>query len=283
MAPLTLPSFNPGLLSHTQHNKTTAGPALAPAGSPALHESWLEWEETTLRPAVAAALRGKARGQDDQPVLSRALARLEQAAASSGFLGGGRAPSLADVAVACTLLPLRGGNQGDEDESLSAAASSYLEKVVAGCPELAEAIKAAEGEESEDTEDCFAAAATRDALLSAPAPLPLPGRKNVLITSALPYVNNVPHLGNIIGCVLSADAFARFSRLKGDVTLFVCGTVRLFFFPHFFPLLFSDLFLFFFSSFGKGEAYARLLHMPRCCAPARQKKRLKKQSPLPSS
>lgn len=40
--------------------------------------------------------------------------------------------------------------------------------------------------------------------------LPKKGEKNVLITSALPYVNNVPHLGNIIGCVLSADIFARF-------------------------------------------------------------------------
>ncbi len=39
--------------------------------------------------------------------------------------------------------------------------------------------------------------------------LPLPGERNILITSALPYVNNVPHLGNIIGCVLSADVFAR--------------------------------------------------------------------------
>ncbi|CAB4014603.1 methionine--tRNA ligase, cytoplasmic-like, partial [Paramuricea clavata] len=38
--------------------------------------------------------------------------------------------------------------------------------------------------------------------------LPKDGEKNVLITSALPYVNNVPHLGNIIGCVLSADVFA---------------------------------------------------------------------------
>jgi hypothetical protein len=29
--------------------------------------------------------------------------------------------------------------------------------------------------------------------------LPIEGKRNVLITSALPYVNNVPHLGNIIG------------------------------------------------------------------------------------
>lgn len=45
-----------------------------------------------------------------------------------------------------------------------------------------------------------------------------------LITSALPYVNNLPHLGNIIGCVLSADAYARFCRLMGYETLYVCGT-----------------------------------------------------------
>ena len=45
-----------------------------------------------------------------------------------------------------------------------------------------------------------------------------------LITSALPYVNNAPHLGNIIGCVLSGDVFARFCRLKGYETLYVCGT-----------------------------------------------------------
>jgi methionyl-tRNA synthetase len=32
--------------------------------------------------------------------------------------------------------------------------------------------------------------------------MPIPGQRNILITSALPYVNNVPHLGNIIGCVL---------------------------------------------------------------------------------
>ena len=42
--------------------------------------------------------------------------------------------------------------------------------------------------------------------------VPLDGQRNVLITAALPYVNNVPHLGNIIGCLLSADVFARCVR-----------------------------------------------------------------------
>lgn len=48
--------------------------------------------------------------------------------------------------------------------------------------------------------------------------------RNVLITSALPYVNNVPHLGNIIGSVLSADVFARYCRTRGYNTLLIGGT-----------------------------------------------------------
>jgi len=48
--------------------------------------------------------------------------------------------------------------------------------------------------------------------------------RNILVTSALPYVNNVPHLGNIIGCVLSADVYARYCRLKGYNTLYICGS-----------------------------------------------------------
>uniref|UniRef100_A0A6Q2ZDR8 Methionine--tRNA ligase, cytoplasmic n=1 Tax=Esox lucius TaxID=8010 RepID=A0A6Q2ZDR8_ESOLU len=50
------------------------------------------------------------------------------------------------------------------------------------------------------------------------------GKRNILVTSALPYVNNVPHLGNIIGCVLSADVYARYGRLRGWNVLYVCGT-----------------------------------------------------------
>ncbi|KAG0652440.1 Methionyl-tRNA synthetase [Hyphodiscus hymeniophilus] len=54
--------------------------------------------------------------------------------------------------------------------------------------------------------------------------LPEKGKENILITSALPYVNNVPHLGNIVGSVLSADVFSRFSKLRGRPTLYICGT-----------------------------------------------------------
>jgi len=44
-----------------------------------------------------------------------------------------------------------------------------------------------------------------------------------LITSALPYVNNIPHLGNLIQ-VLSADVFARYCKMRGFDTLYICGT-----------------------------------------------------------
>lgn len=54
--------------------------------------------------------------------------------------------------------------------------------------------------------------------------LPTPGKRNILVTSALPYCNNLPHLGTLIGCVLSADAFARYCRLRGYNVLYVCGT-----------------------------------------------------------
>eukprot|EP00257_Ricinus_communis_P017527 XP_015575981.1 methionine--tRNA ligase, cytoplasmic isoform X1 [Ricinus communis] len=57
-----------------------------------------------------------------------------------------------------------------------------------------------------------------------PPKLPIPGKRNVLITSALPYVNNVPHLGNIIGSVLNGDVFARYCRLRGHNVLYICGT-----------------------------------------------------------
>ena len=45
-----------------------------------------------------------------------------------------------------------------------------------------------------------------------------------VVTSAWPYVNAIPHLGNMIGSVLSADVFARYLRLKGDDVVFVSGS-----------------------------------------------------------
>ncbi|PIN17951.1 Methionyl-tRNA synthetase [Handroanthus impetiginosus] len=64
----------------------------------------------------------------------------------------------------------------------------------------------------------------RSAAAAPATKLPVPGKRNILITSALPYVNNVPHLGNIIGSVLSADVFARYCRIRGYNALYICGT-----------------------------------------------------------
>ena len=40
-----------------------------------------------------------------------------------------------------------------------------------------------------------------------------------LVTSALPYINGVKHLGNLVGSMLPADAYSRFLRLQGDDVL----------------------------------------------------------------
>ena len=45
-----------------------------------------------------------------------------------------------------------------------------------------------------------------------------------VITSAWPYVNAIPHLGNMVGSTLSADIFARYLRMKGDEVVFVSGS-----------------------------------------------------------
>lgn len=48
--------------------------------------------------------------------------------------------------------------------------------------------------------------------------------KKILVTSALPYINGVPHLGHIVGCLLPSDVYARFMRLKGYEVLYIAGT-----------------------------------------------------------
>lgn len=44
-----------------------------------------------------------------------------------------------------------------------------------------------------------------------------------LITSALPYVNNVLHIGHLIGCLLPSDVYARFCRARGRDVLYIGG------------------------------------------------------------
>jgi len=46
----------------------------------------------------------------------------------------------------------------------------------------------------------------------------------ILITSALPYINGVKHLGNLAGSMLPADVYARVMRLRGHEVLYICAT-----------------------------------------------------------
>ena len=48
--------------------------------------------------------------------------------------------------------------------------------------------------------------------------------EKILVTSAWPYINATPHIGNLVGSVLSADVTARYYRMKGADTLMVSGS-----------------------------------------------------------
>lgn len=46
----------------------------------------------------------------------------------------------------------------------------------------------------------------------------------ILITSAIPYINGIKHLGNLVGSQLPADLYARYNRLRGNEVMFICAT-----------------------------------------------------------
>ena len=46
----------------------------------------------------------------------------------------------------------------------------------------------------------------------------------ILITSAIPYINGIKHLGNLVGSQLPADLHARYQRARGNEVMFICAT-----------------------------------------------------------
>ncbi|MGJ8585417.1 MAG: methionine--tRNA ligase [Marinosulfonomonas sp.] len=46
----------------------------------------------------------------------------------------------------------------------------------------------------------------------------------ILITSAIPYINGIKHLGNLVGSQLPADLYARYMRARGNEVMFICAT-----------------------------------------------------------
>jgi methionyl-tRNA synthetase len=49
-------------------------------------------------------------------------------------------------------------------------------------------------------------------------------REKVLVTAALPYINNVPHMGHIVGSHLPADIFFRYCRAQGMDAILIGGS-----------------------------------------------------------
>lgn len=166
---------------------------------------WLEWEARCLRPATFSKHGAK---------LPDAFKQLQ---AIKGQYLVGATLTVADISVYCTLLPilLQGGSIPDD-------VCQYLRRVGDAPAFAAGKAKVLGGQ----GESCIVEVFQQDCLDHARAQpkLPQPGQRNILITSALPYVNNVPHLGNIIGCVLSADCYARYCRSRGYNCIYVCGT-----------------------------------------------------------
>ncbi len=48
--------------------------------------------------------------------------------------------------------------------------------------------------------------------------------ERILITSAIPYINGIKHLGNLVGSQLPADLYARYMRARGHEVMFICAT-----------------------------------------------------------
>lgn len=169
----------------------------------------MDWEQSTLRSAI---LLSCATPKLNRTPLTAALEHLDDSLSKSGPFLIGSSISLADVAIYCSLLPI-------ENKISSPFLLTYIHKI-ASLPEVKEASKRA----GCDDPEAVASAFKEDVKADRQPKLPIPGQRNILITSALPYVNNVPHLGNIIGCVLSADCYSRFCRARGHNSIYVCGT-----------------------------------------------------------
>ncbi|KAL3147164.1 hypothetical protein ABBQ32_002671 [Trebouxia sp. C0010 RCD-2024] len=162
--------------------------------------SWVDWEETTLREAVLS---------QDAESIHQAVQHLQSALGSKDYMVGD-VVTLADVVIYLALLPV---------QEQAGQLQKYLQQL-GQLPAFQKGLEQALGKSpGQHLQADHSHTSTR------PKPrVPISGQRNVLITSALPYVNNVPHLGNIIGCVLSADVYARYCRSRGYNCIYVCGT-----------------------------------------------------------
>ncbi|KAF6037367.1 MARS [Bugula neritina] len=217
-------------------------------------DRWLEWEATELSPLIHLHVVSCLNKKEDAAVKAKLLDCLTQMENSLITLDQSLHPVLW-----CTLFSLVTSKSLPELETSFVKVSKWYKELAA----RKEYVKAVRDVFTSDPlsvlkativklplpDYCLSNASTPEPVVSGPAAgdieaayrtwctegqrplsprqhpvLPDASRRNVLITSALPYVNNVPHLGNIIGCVLSADVFSRFCRLRGYNSLYICGT-----------------------------------------------------------
>uniref|UniRef100_A0A8D0GQP8 Methionine--tRNA ligase, cytoplasmic n=1 Tax=Sphenodon punctatus TaxID=8508 RepID=A0A8D0GQP8_SPHPU len=204
---------------------------------------WLEWEAMELQPAVSAALyvrvvQGK-KGEEILGTIRKFLSYINQSLTKKATVYlTGDTESVADIVLWGALFPLLQDESCLPDELKALKNWFQTMNHLEPCRKAAESLLTPKG--AQEFKAYLQKQPAPNVALEKPATeepekhrpgnicylsrLPVEGMKNVLITSALPYVNNVPHLGNIIGCVLSADVFARYSRLRNWNTLYVCGT-----------------------------------------------------------
>lgn len=227
-------------------------------------DEWLEWSSTLLAPALAHNMGvGHRADPNALPVLNALVKKLDDTLKKTPFLTGDK-PSSADFAVWSLPSPdgtLKGATNIEnvlvwyrkiaatpevkaalEIQPLNTLTFSSLQQsnrfgglhhivlapigdessqiLVDSPTHIAETIS---DEEYQNAKNAFIFTEPKE-IKEDRTVLPKKGEKNILITSALPYVNNVPHLGNIVGCVLSADIFARYARLCGYNTLLIGGT-----------------------------------------------------------
>ncbi|XP_068123542.1 methionine--tRNA ligase, cytoplasmic isoform X2 [Hyperolius riggenbachi] len=225
---------------------------------------WLEWETTELQLSMTMGLysnvvQGKKK-EDLLLIINKSLGYIARNLTMNKYLAGDEL-SVADIVVWGTIYPFIADVTNISEDLTSfknwfkrvseldqckrvaksimkdqgaAIFKAYLQKLhvlpyKASSNEPAAEEPAAQAVSEQDIAEAVAAwkkspsAARKQKQPQRPI-LPVEGERNVFITSALPYVNNVPHLGNIIGSVLSADVFARYCRLRNWNTLYICGT-----------------------------------------------------------
>ncbi|XP_071960826.1 methionine--tRNA ligase, cytoplasmic-like [Antedon mediterranea] len=201
---------------------------------------WLDWESTQLQLVVSPHLAiSTSRSKTNPDSLKPYFDKLDHALKGKHFLVGSDLTA-ADIVIWSALYPVIAENStiksvysnlaawfdklSQNSAFQSAVAKITGNKGVSACIQSLQA-QTLTGEKDSIIDDWFHGEdkLPKDPVREKPT-LPGKDQRNVLITSALPYVNNVPHLGNIIGCVLSADVYARFCRLRGYNTLYICGT-----------------------------------------------------------